>query len=141
MSVFEDGRGWPRWRAMSLDQRQQAAARTAEVIAELLAEDGRTSFPNHPVTDRGAELSWHLCDTAFEFAKRSRREGTTMFDRWLAQLEPARKFLAAEEAEWLRGGLPVSHSEPPRSSSRERTALARLEAPLVVTTKRQAEAA
>ena len=130
-----------RWRAMDAAECERQEARTAQVIADMLADPRRIEFPDFPVVHDGVEVEWEICDIALDFA-RNMRGDMPMIERWLACLPRARRYVDGQRAAFLRGGDPPPVSQGPSSlqRDRDRAALARLEGPLVIVTPRSVPA-
>ena len=141
MSIIHFGNrgGWVRWRTMDTAERERQEGRTAEVIADMLADPRRINFPDFPVVLDGAEVEWEICDIALDFA-RNMRGDMAMTERWLACLLRALRYVDGQRAAFLRGGDPPPVSPGPSGLQRERdrAALERLEVPLVLVTPRRA---
>ena len=139
--AFGNRGGWQRWRLMDDERRQHEEARTFRAVAEMLEEESRADFPDHPVVWDRAEVPWETCDIAFGFAKNMRGDAP-MMDRWLASLVRARRYVEEQHAAFLRGGDPPPLSNGPSrfQRDRDRAALERLEVPLVLVTPRRAPA-
>ena len=114
MSIIGFGNrgGWVRWRTMDAEERERQETRTAEVIADMLADPRRINLPDFPVVLDGVEVEWDICDIALDFARNVRGDAP-MMEKWLASLARARHFVEGQQATFLRGGDPPPVSPGP----------------------------
>jgi hypothetical protein len=141
---FANRDGWRRWQSLPDDLRERAETATVELVSEMLAQPGRTAFPDWPVVDEhGRDVEWLVADIALFLAQQSGDRSAPMFERWRAALPRARARVTEERAAFLRGGDPPADPNPSRDVvwERDQPRLARLSAPLVLVTKRKAAAA
>ena len=137
--AFGNRGGWQRWRLMDDERRQHEEARTFRAVTEMLEEENRVDFSDHPVVWDGHEVPWEVCDVALGFAKNMRGDAP-MMDKWLASLLHARRYVQDQHATFLRGGdpPPICNGPSRLQRDRDRAALQRLEVPLVLVTPRRA---
>ena len=109
---------------MDNERRQHEEARTFRAIAEMLDEPNRVDFPGLPVALDGAEAGWEMCGVALSSARNPLGHAPMMDKRLVSSPARARRFVEGQRAEFFRGG--------PSGLQRDRAALARLGAPLVL---------
>ncbi len=107
MSAIDFGNrdGWRRWRAMPDDLRERAEAATVDLLAEMLDEPGRVTFPDWPVVEDDREVEWLACDIALSVARCSGDRSAPMLDRWCTALQRGKAEVAEERAAFLRGAI------------------------------------